>query len=94
MSAADIAQKLSAFGHTEYNRAQYKDSDHVRKCLREGKDLFDRGPSFDMLPASADRKAGYPEGWKEFAKKLSGLQRLPATVHDASSQQVRPGDIN
>ena len=78
MSAADIARKLNAFGHTEYNTPQYKDSDHLRKCLHEGKDLFNRGPSFDMLHASADRMAGYPEGWKQFAKKLSNLQKLPS----------------
>lgn len=78
MSAADIARKLNSFGHSEYDKDQYKDTDHLRKCLLEGKDLFNRGPSFDMQPASPDRKATYPEGWEKVAKKLAEMQNLPA----------------
>jgi len=92
MSAADIARKLNAFGHTEYNTDQYKDQDHLRKCLEEGKDLFNRGPSFDMLRASEDRKAGYPEGWKEFAKKLADLQKLPAASGNLLLKQTGAKD--
>ncbi len=47
-----------------------------------------------MLPASADRKAGYPDGWEEFAKKLSGLQRLPSALVEPSLKRERPRDIN
>jgi len=92
MSAADIARKLNAFGHTEYNTDQYKDLDHLRKCLEEGKDLFNRGPSFDMLQASEERKAGYPEGWKEFAKKLADLQKLPAASGNLLLKQTGAKD--
>lgn len=94
MSAADIARKLSAFGHTEYDTPQYTDSEHLRKCLHEGKDLFNRGPSFDMLPATADRRAGYPEGWEEFGKKLSELQNLPVAPHDSILKRTGSRDIN
>ncbi|CAK0732436.1 hypothetical protein CVIRNUC_000131 [Coccomyxa viridis] len=79
MSVSDIARKLGSFGHTEYDEDQYRDPKHVKKCLTEGKDLFDRGPDFDMLPASPDRKAAYPEGWQELAAKLAKLQELPAS---------------
>ena len=93
MSAADIALKLNAFGHTEYNTPQYKDSDHLRKCLHEGKDLFNRDPSFDMLHASADRTAGYPDGWEQFAKKLSDLQKLPSFPYESPLERLCPGGI-
>ena len=89
MSAADIAQKLGAFGHTEYDRAEYKDLEHLKRCLQEGKDLFNRGLSFDMLPASADRKATYPEGWQAIAKKLAVMQKLPAASPGASRIRQR-----
>ena len=80
MSAADIARKLNSFGHSEYNKDQYKNTDHLRKCLLEGKDLFNRGPSFDMRPASADRKATYPEGWERVANELAETQNLSANL--------------
>ena len=79
MGHADIARKLGSFGHTEYDAEEYKDPQHVRMCLVEGKDLFDRGPDFDMLPASPDRTAAYPEGWQELEAKLAKLQELPAS---------------
>ena len=77
MWCADIARKLGSFGHTEYDADQYKDPEHVRECLTQGKDLFDRGPDFDLLPATPDRKAAYPEGWQELAAKLAALQDIP-----------------
>lgn len=80
MSAPEIARKLSSFSHSELDTDQYKNAEHLQKCLLEGKDLFNRGSYFDMRPASIDRMAAYPEGWKEIAKKLADMQKLPSML--------------
>ena len=37
-----IIEKLEAFGHVEYNLKEYKDEDHIKKCIQTGGDLFNR----------------------------------------------------
>ena len=37
-----IREKLEAFGHVEYNIEEYKNEEHVRKCIQTGSDLFNR----------------------------------------------------
>jgi len=42
MSPERIVEKLGAFSHTECNRPEYTNIEHVEKCRREGIDLFGR----------------------------------------------------
>ena len=37
-----IIEKLEAFCHVEYNLKEYKDEDHIKKCIQTGGDLFNR----------------------------------------------------
>ena len=37
-----IIEKLEAFVHVEYNLKEYKDEDHIKKCIQTGGDLFNR----------------------------------------------------
>ena len=37
-----IIEKLEAFGHVEYNLEEYKDENHIKKCIQTGGDLFNR----------------------------------------------------
>ena len=37
-----VREKLEAFGHVEYNIEEYKNEEHVRKCIQTGSDLFNR----------------------------------------------------
>ena len=75
MGLPDLARKLESFSHSEYDTAEFKAEDHIRECIRTGKDLFNRGPAFDMLPADAEMRAQRPFGWEKFAKRLAELQQ-------------------
>jgi beta-1,4-mannosyl-glycoprotein beta-1,4-N-acetylglucosaminyltransferase len=35
----DICRKIESFAHTEYNRPENKSIDHIRSCIRNGKDV-------------------------------------------------------
>ena len=37
-----IRQKLEAFCHEEYNKDEYKNEEHLKKCIQTGEDLFNR----------------------------------------------------
>ena len=37
-----IIEKLAAFCHVEYNLEEYKDENHIKKCIQTGGDLFNR----------------------------------------------------
>ena len=47
---ARIREKIEAFSHTEYDLPQYKDRDHLHRCLREGVDLFGRESTLQFVP--------------------------------------------
>ena len=37
-----VREKLEAFCHEEYNKEQYKEEKHLKKCMESGADLFNR----------------------------------------------------
>lgn len=74
MGLADLARKLESFSHSEYDAPEFKAADHVLECIRTGRDLFNRGPAFDMLAAGPELRAQRPFGWEVFAKRLAVLQ--------------------
>ena len=37
-----IREKLEAFCHEEFNKEEYKDENHLKKCMQTGSDLFNR----------------------------------------------------
>lgn len=76
MSIADLARKIESFSHKELDLPEFKAADHIRECIRTGKDLFDRGERFDMLPAGPELQAQRPKGWQEFAQLLAAVQEL------------------
>lgn len=76
MSIADLARKIESFSHRELNLPEFKAADHIYECIRSGKDLFNRGENFDMLPARPELKASRPEGWQAFSERLAKLQEL------------------
>ena len=40
--AKKIREKLEAFCHEEYNKDEYKNEEHLKKCIQTGEDLFNR----------------------------------------------------
>lgn len=43
MTPEQIKNKLESFSHQEYNEEHWKDLNRIEQCIKEGKDLFDRG---------------------------------------------------
>lgn len=41
---ASTRSKINSFSHTEMNTKEYKSSQHIQKCIREGIDPFERFP--------------------------------------------------
>ena len=74
MSISELARKIESFSHKELNLPEYKAADHIVECIRTGKDLFDRGSHFDMLPAEPELQAKRPKGWQAFASILAKVQ--------------------
>ena len=37
-----IREKIESFCHEEYNKEEYKNENHLQKCIETGSDLFDR----------------------------------------------------
>ena len=37
-----IREKLEAFGHVELNKEEYKNTEHFKRCIETGEDLFNR----------------------------------------------------
>ena len=37
-----VRSKLEAFCHEEYNKQEYKEEEHLKKCMETGSDLFKR----------------------------------------------------
>ena len=44
-----IIDKINSFSHTEFNSAEYKDPARIKQLIAEGKDLFSRGHSEDLV---------------------------------------------
>ncbi|KAG5184090.1 glycosyl transferase [Tribonema minus] len=68
LNSRNLARKLQAFSHQEYNKQEYTDLAHCRKCLLTGKDVLGRGE----LKAYAGQ---VPELFKKFNDKILFLQK-------------------
>ena len=49
MTPEQIVEKLAAFSHQEFNTPEIASIDYIRRCMREGKDLFSNG-RFRVVP--------------------------------------------
>ena len=67
-SAAEIRRKLESFAHTECNTPRFKDMDHIRRCIREGQDLFGRNMTFQPYTNP------FPSEFDVFKRELESLQ--------------------
>ena len=59
---AFVRQKLEAYSHQENNTERFKNHEHIMKCMRECKDLFDRGDGWDYIPLN--RNPYLPPNWR------------------------------
>ena len=45
-----IIHKIEAFAHHEYNKAEFKETESINKVINEGKDIFGRGLTYQIVP--------------------------------------------
>jgi beta-1,4-mannosyl-glycoprotein beta-1,4-N-acetylglucosaminyltransferase len=61
-----IKTKLESFDHREYDNADFKSNEHIRKCILDGKDLFSRQFE-DLIP---NETSTLPDLFQEYNKLL------------------------
>lgn len=74
-----IKQKIQSFAHTEFNKAEYLDDEHIIRSLQKGKDVFNRKhKKYRFMPLSV-----YPSVLKmamkeypQFVRKTNWLQYI------------------
>lgn len=64
----DIQRKLVSFAHQEYNDDRWKSLDHIKNCITNGIDLFNRNNNEQMVP---NRSVKFPEVFYSFFEQLS-----------------------
>ncbi len=60
-----IITKLNSFAHTEYNTKEFRNKDHIKLCMNNGKDLFNRNKKIKKVPIEGNS----PECMKEFLSR-------------------------
>lgn len=76
--AEKIRQKLEAFAHTEYNKAEYLSEKHIEEAVSSGADILKReGITFRYVPLSY-----YPHALQQVMKQY------PALLHPAKNNPM------
>jgi beta-1,4-mannosyl-glycoprotein beta-1,4-N-acetylglucosaminyltransferase len=50
----EIIDKLEQFAHSEYNKKKYKDINHIKNSVKQGKDLLGRNIEFFKTEINKD----------------------------------------
>ena len=66
-SVDDMVLKLESFSHQELNTEYYKNKDLILEKIRSGKDLFDRGNTYQLVTLDADFPAYIAKHKDEYA---------------------------
>lgn len=64
-----IQKKLAAIAHTEFNKTELTDPEHIKNCIRSGVDLFGRGDKFYVETLNAS----FPDYIREEQDRFSGF---------------------
>ena len=73
--AEKIRQKLIAFAHTEFNKVQFTNEQHIKEAIVKGEDILKReGVRFKYVPLSF-----YPKELQSVMKQYPALLHLPAS---------------
>ena len=71
MEIVDIQRKVKSFSHQEYNHEQWMDVAHIKECIAQGKDLFDRKENEHLVH---DETVVFPETILSYRGELDYLQ--------------------
>jgi beta-1,4-mannosyl-glycoprotein beta-1,4-N-acetylglucosaminyltransferase len=68
-----VVRKLESYGHSEYNTAGFKNPERIRKCISEGRDLYER-----------DKKYGFVSIDESYPQRVrKNFARFRALIRDA-----------
>lgn len=71
-SKEDLKRKLESFSHREFDREEFKTSEYLEKCINNGKDIANRGPSEDCR--RFDDPSSLPRNWQTLQQMLVLVQ--------------------
>ncbi len=90
-NVSKIKEKIEAFSHAEYDTQYFKDTRRIQNAINSGKDLFERGNSFRIVPIDNT----YPKYLRENLDKFKHLVKNTImksnnsqAARDPSSDQV------
>lgn len=70
--AERIANKLENFAHQEYNKAEFKNIDHIESSISEGRDLFGEWRKFQRIEPSEN--PDLPKNWSLLHSGVANTQ--------------------
>lgn len=76
LSIVDLQRKIDSFAHQEWNQELYKDPNHLKFCLENGKDLYLRdGEDMEFFEDKL-RFTRLPAGWEAVQIEILNMQGL------------------
>lgn len=73
-----IIRKIESFAHMEFNRDEFKKVEHVKQCVKEGRDIYGRDHEVVFVRhdgSSPENQIPMPEGWEVLQKELLKIQQ-------------------
>lgn len=71
MDIADIQRKVKSFSHREYDDEQWTDVQHIKECIAQGKDLFNRTENEHLSHAE---DISFPPSFSSYRGELDYIQ--------------------
>jgi hypothetical protein len=73
MTVQDIQRKIMSYAHTELNRPEYVDIQHISKSVLLGQDVFRRNIDIRIVPVDS-AEHGFPPLFAKFHEEIVSLQ--------------------
>lgn len=71
MEISDIQRKVQSFSHQEFNKDQWTNTNHIKECIAQGKDIFERGGSEQLVH---DENISFPDLFSSYRGEIDYLQ--------------------
>src|SRR5258708_2334284 len=89
-----IQEKIGAWAHTEYDRPEFTNAEHVARCLAEGTDVFDRGFEYQFVPLDETFPAFLRENIDRFAHLVGEIPQEAEAKKLYQKAVNTPSDIS
>jgi len=67
----EIRRKLGSFSHREFDSKEWKSLSHIKKCIKEGEDIFDRNDTEKLV---REDNLQFPDVFLSFTPELEFIQ--------------------